>query len=482
MAYQKTQSKERERRGKIAKKMAYCYAKSLQTAKAIAAYRNVERYHQDDIADLLSLASQLMKTGSYREAAAVYKEVLDSVPGNPLAAEGLKAANEAPKIKDLGSRYTVKRVNIVNSRRADYSPMLTGDKYDELYFTSTRNDAEGDELSGITGTKAGDIFVSKKDDKGKICQSELIEPTYTKALPRPMDSKPLKIALFGNVYQTQKNRYVEAIVRMLHKLEAEISVEAAFAEFLTSRLGLSLEGCRVIQPGTSLEDFALAISVGGDGTFLNTAARVGSSGVPILGINTGRLGFLADVSPGDIAPALRRLCEGDYIIEPHSVLAVEIEGRPFALRPFALNEVAVLKHDNSSLIEIETTVNGELLNHYMADGLIVCTPTGSTGYSLSVGGPIIAPRSGTLCLSAVAPHSLATRPVVMCDDVEIALRVHSRSGNFLLSADGHSQSLREGCAITIKRAAHTVGVVKIKHQSYFETLREKMMWGADGRE
>ena len=297
-----------------------------------------------------------------------------------------------------------------------------------------------------------------------------------------MDSKPLKIALFGNVYQTQKNRYVEAIVRMLHKLEAEISVEAAFAEFLTSRLGLSLEGCRVIQPGTSLEDFALAISVGGDGTFLNTAARIGSSGVPILGINTGRLGFLADVSPGDIAPALRRLCEGDYIIEPHSVLAVEIEGQSFALRPFALNEVAVLKHDNSSLIEIETTVNGELLNHYMADGLIVCTPTGSTGYSLSVGGPIIAPRSGTLCLSAVAPHSLATRPVVMCDDVEIALRVHSRSGNFLLSADGHSQSLREGCAITIKRAAHTVGVVKIKHQSYFETLREKMMWGADGRE
>ena len=117
----------------------------------------------------------------------------------------------------------------------------------------------------------------------------------------------------------------------------------------------------------------------------------------------------------------------------------------------------------------------------MADGLIVCTPTGSTGYSLSVGGPIIVPRSGTLCIAAVAPHSLATRPVVMCDDVEINLRVRSRSGNFLLSADGHSRSLAEGCAISIKRAPHTVGVVKIKHQSYFETLREKMMWGADGR-
>ena len=296
-----------------------------------------------------------------------------------------------------------------------------------------------------------------------------------------MNDTPLKIALFGNVYQTQKNRYVEAIVRMLHKLEAEISVESAFAEFLTTRLGLSLAGCRTIMPGTPLTDFALAISVGGDGTFLNTAARIGGCGVPILGINTGRLGFLADVSPDDIAPALRRLCDGDYIIEPHSVLAVEIDGNQFEERPFALNEVAVLKHDNSSLIEIETTVNGELLNKYMADGLIVCTPTGSTGYSLSVGGPIIVPRSGTLCIAAVAPHSLATRPVVMCDDVEINLRVRSRSGNFLLSADGHSRSLAEGCAISIKRAPHTVGVVKIKHQSYFETLREKMMWGADGR-
>ena len=296
-----------------------------------------------------------------------------------------------------------------------------------------------------------------------------------------MNDTPLKIALFGNVYQTQKNRYVEAIVRMLHKLEAEISVESAFAEFLTTRLGLSLAGCRTIMPGTPLTDFALAISVGGDGTFLNTAARIGGSGVPILGINTGRLGFLADVSPDDIAPALRRLCDGDDIIEPHSVLAVEIDGNPFEERPFALNEVAVLKHDNSSLIEIETTVNGELLNKYMADGLIVCTPTGSTGYSLSVGGPIIVPRSGTLCIAAVAPHSLATRPVVMCDDVEINLRVRSRSGNFLLSADGHSRSLAEGCATSIKRAPHTVGVVKIKHQSYFETLREKMMWGADGR-
>ena len=287
--------------------------------------------------------------------------------------------------------------------------------------------------------------------------------------------------IYGNVYQTKKSKYVARILETLRTLQVNVLIEKQFANFLAHNLHIDIADYSLFCPEEKNAAPDAAISIGGDGTFLTTASQLGLTGVPILGINTGRLGFLADVSPDDIAPALRRLCDGDYIIEPHSVLAVEIDGNPFEERPFALNEVAVLKHDNSSLIEIETTVNGELLNKYMADGLIVCTPTGSTGYSLSVGGPIIVPRSGTLCIAAVAPHSLATRPVVMCDDVEINLRVRSRSGNFLLSADGHSRSLAEGCAISIKRAPHTVGVVKIKHQSYFETLREKMMWGADKR-
>lgn len=173
-AYQKTPAKERDRRGQIAKKMAFCYGKSLQTAKAIAAYRNVIRYHQDDANDHLALAGQLMKNGSYKEAAQEYKLVFDSMPDNSIAKEGLTAANNAPHIKELGSRYTVKRIDVLNSRRADYSPMLTGDNYDEIYFTSTRNDAEGDGLSGITGTKPGDIFVSKKDDKGKWTKPEAV--------------------------------------------------------------------------------------------------------------------------------------------------------------------------------------------------------------------------------------------------------------------------------------------------------------------
>ena len=173
-AYQKTPPKERERRGQIALKMALCYDKTLQTGKAVAAYRNVIRYKQDNIEEHLALARQLMKEGSYAAAEAEFKLVLDSLPNNTLAKEGLIAAKNAPRIKEEGSRYNVKKMDIFNSRRAEYSPMLYGDSYDQLYFTSTRNEAMGDEISGITGTKAGDLFYSEKDDKGKWSKPEAV--------------------------------------------------------------------------------------------------------------------------------------------------------------------------------------------------------------------------------------------------------------------------------------------------------------------
>ena len=173
-AYQKMPPKDRERRALIASKMAFCYDKSLQTGKAVAAYRNVIRYKQANMEEHLALARQLMKEGSYAAAEAEFKLVLDSLPDNTLAKEGLIAAKNAPRTKEAGSRYTVKKMDIFNSRRADYSPMLFGDAYDQLYFTSTRNEAMGDELSGITGTKAGDLFYSQKDDKGKWSKPEAV--------------------------------------------------------------------------------------------------------------------------------------------------------------------------------------------------------------------------------------------------------------------------------------------------------------------
>lgn len=171
-AYQKTPAKERAKRGQIARKMAMCYDKSLQTARALAAWRNAIRYQQADTADRLAFAQTLMKNGNYREAEEQFQLVLDSLPHDKLARDGLFAARKAPDIKQLGSRYTVKRMEVFNSRRADYCPMLFGDEYDQLYFTSTRNEAQGDELSGITGTKPGDLFFSQKDDKGKWSKPE----------------------------------------------------------------------------------------------------------------------------------------------------------------------------------------------------------------------------------------------------------------------------------------------------------------------
>ncbi len=174
-AYSKTPAKDRDKRGQISQKLAYSYERINSTQKAIAAYRNVVRYHQDVADTHLALARQLMKNGNYKEAVQEFQVALDSMPDNTLARTGLKAAQEAPEIKQMGSRYTVKRMDIFNSRRADYCPMLFGDQYDQLYFSSTRNDAQGDELSGITGAKPGDIFFSQKDDKGKWGRPQTIE-------------------------------------------------------------------------------------------------------------------------------------------------------------------------------------------------------------------------------------------------------------------------------------------------------------------
>ena len=289
----------------------------------------------------------------------------------------------------------------------------------------------------------------------------------------------MKVILFGNIHQARKNLYVEAVVKKLRALGIGVWVESRFARFITEQMGIDPDGLYVTDEIPTEAD--LALSMGGDGTFLGTAARVGNTGLPILGINTGHLGFLADASPDCIDEALEMLQQGAYKVEQHTLLEVSKDGQPLLTYPYALNEVAVLKHDISSLIEIRTLVNGELLANYMADGLIVCTPTGSTGYSLSVGGPIIEPRSGSFCISPVAPHSLTSRPVILCDDVEITLIVKSRSHNFLISIDGRSDSYADGTALTLRRAPYTIGVVKVKHQLFFDTLREKMMWGLGGR-
>ena len=288
----------------------------------------------------------------------------------------------------------------------------------------------------------------------------------------------MKVALIGNTYQAEKSRYLMTIIEQLRKHGVKIIVERHFLAFITSELGFTTNDLDAFDECEFEAD--LCISIGGDGTFLKAASYVEGKQIPILGINTGNLGFLADVLPDEIEEACECICRGEFIVESRGVIEVRRNGQLFSQHPYALNEVAVLKHDNSSLIGIEAKIDGGLLNHYMADGLIITTPTGSTGYSLSVGGPILAPMSGTLCISPVASHSLNTRPVVVTDNVCIEMRVESRSHNYLIAIDGRSESLPCTDLITVTKAPFKIGVAKIKRKNFYDTLREKMAWGRRG--
>lgn len=298
-----------------------------------------------------------------------------------------------------------------------------------------------------------------------------------------METK-LRFALFGNEYQTKKSASAALLLSCLHKRGAEVFVEHTFYDFLMKGLSPEIrsEGPWVDVHVFDKFDFAAdyAISMGGDGTLLKTAGHVGCSGVPIIGVNTGRLGFLADFLPADIEAAFDELYDGRCVVEEHAVIQLSPSGVQ-GLNPYALNDIAVLKRDNASMITIHARINGSDLVTYQADGLVVSTPTGSTAYNLSNGGPIMAPQTGILCLTPVAPHSLNIRPIVINDDSEIELCVESRTHNFLVAVDGRSASLDENVQIVIRKAPHTVRIVKRASQDYFATLREKMMWGVDVR-
>ncbi len=291
----------------------------------------------------------------------------------------------------------------------------------------------------------------------------------------------MRFALFGNTYQAKKSVHTEHIVHLVQAHGSEIYIDEDFHRFLTKDLGMALNPDGLIAKDDNFSA-DMAISMGGDGTFLRTASRIGHRGIPILGVNTGRLGFLTDVMPEEIDDAVQDIIDGHYQVEERATLHVTTQGGQLKEYPFALNEIAVLKRDTSSMIAIHTSVNGNYLTTYQADGLVIATPTGSTAYSLSVGGPIMVPRTGTFAITPVAPHSLNVRPIVVRDDWEITLEVSSRSHNFLIAIDGRSETCSENTRITIRRAPFNTRVVKRNGYQFFHTLREKMMWGADTRE
>ena len=294
-----------------------------------------------------------------------------------------------------------------------------------------------------------------------------------------MNIQPQKFALFGNTYQAKKSAHVLRLLSILEKHQAEIYIHKEFYQFLTKEQKMDIHAAGVFE-GNEF-DVDMVLSMGGDGTFLKAASYVGNKNIPILGINTGRLGFLADVSPEEMEETFKDIYKGYYKLEDRSILQAFSEGQPLKGYPCGLNEIAILKRDSSSMITIHTSINGAYLTTYQADGLVIATPTGSTAYSLSIGGPVIVPHSKTIAITPVAPHSLNVRPIVINDDWEITLDVESRSHNFLVAIDGRSETCREGTRLTIRKADYKIKVVKRPNHVFFHTLRNKMMWGADGR-
>lgn len=294
-----------------------------------------------------------------------------------------------------------------------------------------------------------------------------------------MTSQKLDFAIFGNTYQAKKSAAIHDVLSCLSARGDGTCIDREFYEFLLTTRQLGDGDVRVFDGDDFKADFV--ISMGGDGTFLKAASRVGAKGIPILGVNMGRLGFLADVGRGEFAAVLEALHRGDYTLDSRTVITVETDGEPFEGCCHALNDVAILKRDNASMISIRTEVNGEYLTTYQADGLVISTPTGSTAYSLSNGGPIAVPGTRVLSMTAVAPHSLNIRPIVIPDDSEISLAVESRSHNFLVAIDGRSEKCRDVTRLTLRKAPYSIKIVKRSGTRYFDTLREKMMWGADTR-
>jgi len=289
----------------------------------------------------------------------------------------------------------------------------------------------------------------------------------------------MKIAVFGNIYRTVLLAHVQLLFEYFKDKDVVLLLDKELYRFVSEDNQCCLDNAEVINDDCFEAD--LALSIGGDGTFLNTAARIGRKQIPILGINTGRLGFLADVSTDEIVPALDAILAKKFSIQERTLLYVETSDGTCFEYPYALNEVSVLKQDSSSMLSITASVNGEMVHTYHADGLLVATPTGSTAYSMSVGGPLVVPEAENFILSPIASHSLNVRPLIVPDTWVFELEVHSRSQCYLVALDGRSKVLELETKLKIRKADFTVKVVKQLNHTFFDTLKNKLMWGVDKR-
>jgi NAD+ kinase len=291
----------------------------------------------------------------------------------------------------------------------------------------------------------------------------------------------MKIAIYSRGLEENQHKEIDAL---LHELE-KYKVEAVFYQDFFNKFYSAVDLTTKYSTFNSSEDLDdtidCMISLGGDGTLLDTVTFVRDKGIPILGINYGRLGFLANIGKGELQTAVETLVNGTYVIDKRTLIHLDANIPLFGEVPYALNEFSLLKKDSTSMIKIHTYLNGEFLNTYWADGLIVATPTGSTGYSLSCNGPVVFPHSGSFVITPVAPHNLNIRPIVVPDDTVISFEVEGRTDGFLCTLDSRREIVTKEIQLAVRKEAFGVNLIRLNENNFLQTLRNKLSWGLDVR-
>ncbi len=293
----------------------------------------------------------------------------------------------------------------------------------------------------------------------------------------------MKLAVFGRFNNKYTLTSVDTLLNYVAQKDVDVFIESEFSELIKS-VSTKREFYNTFETFETLdESFDLLVSIGGDGTILRAITFVMELDIPIVGINTGRLGFLATIQVEDIENAVQNIIDGKYKISERSLLSIETspENKDILELNFALNEIAVSRKNTTSMITVETLLDGEYLTSYWSDGLIVSTPTGSTGYSLSCGGPVITPGANSFVLTPIAPHNLSARPLIIPDSTEIQLKVSGREEQHLVSLDSRIATLDNGTIIKIKKADFKIKMIDLLNESFLKTLRKKMLWGEDNR-
>ena len=290
----------------------------------------------------------------------------------------------------------------------------------------------------------------------------------------------MKIAIHGRKIDNTSSQYIQQLLQCIRAKRSEIVVSQAFIDSL-KEIEVDLEGIGSFNGRSGLEKVDFVISVGGDGTLLETVSYVGPLELPIVAINTGRLGFLATISKEMIPQAIDALFENQFSFEYRSLVKVHSDKDIFNGKNFGLNDFTILKKDTSAMITVHAYIDGEYLNSYWADGLIVSTPTGSTGYSLSCGGPVVLPQSNNFIITPVSPHNLTVRPMVVSDNSVISFEIEGRSKNFLVSLDTRSYTVDASVQMAVSKEDFQAKLVKLDGYNFLDTLRMKLNWGYDAR-